>query len=77
MVYYVTFQPHLHPADDTRLYTFVNKYILSCIIHRAKIKSKYNLVQKSDHQIEYIESRCRSRTPVTLKKDPLGTFLNA
>ena len=44
MVCYITFQPHLRPADDTSLYTFVYKCIHSGIIHRAKTKSKYNVV---------------------------------
>ena len=44
MVFYIIFLPQLRPADDTSLYTFVYKHINSGIIHRAKIKSKYNVV---------------------------------
>ena len=41
MGYYI---PTPHQADDTILYTFVCKCIHSGIIHRAKIKSKYNAI---------------------------------
>ena len=66
MVYYITFRPHLRPADDTNLFTFVYKYIHSGIIHRAKIKSKYNAVQQSHYQIKYkirvlIEDSCNTQ----------------
>ena len=53
MVHYISFLPHLRPADDTSLYTFVYKCIHPGIIHRTKIKSKYNEVQQSRSHTEY------------------------
>ena len=42
MVYYTSFQPHLRPADNTSVYIFVCKGLHPGIIHRVKIKYKYN-----------------------------------
>ena len=38
MAYYITFLPHLRPADDTNLYTFEYKCIYPGLIHQAKVK---------------------------------------
>ena len=40
MVYYITFQPHLCPADDTSLYIFAYKCIHTGIICQANIFMK-------------------------------------
>ena len=53
MLHYITYQPHPRLADDTSLYTFIYKCIHSGIIHRTRIKSKYNVAQQSHYQIEY------------------------
>ena len=37
MVYYITFRPHLRPANDSSLHTFICNCIRSGIIHREKI----------------------------------------
>ena len=42
MVYYIIFPPHLLPVDGTSLYKFIYKCMHPGIIHRIKIKSKYN-----------------------------------
>ena len=52
MVYYTTFQPHLRPADNTSVYIFVCKGLHPGIIHRVKIKYKYNAITLS-HRIKH------------------------
>ena len=70
MVYYITFQLHIRPTDDA----FIYKCIHSGIIHRRKIKSKYNVVQQSHYQIEYNVWVLTQDSRNTLEGSPCDIF---